>query len=107
MSEDEREEREAASTSAAAAPSSVGRGEEAARQREIREGVLRILLTSEARERLNNIKMVKPDVAKVIEDNIIRLASAGRIQPPVSDDDIKRFLMAVQKPKREFKIRRI
>ncbi len=106
MSEDEREEREAASTSSAAA-SAVGRGEEATRQREIREGVLRILLTSEARERLNNIRMVKPEVAKVIEDNIIRLASAGRIQPPVSDDDIKRFLMAVQKPKREFKIRRI
>lgn len=105
MSEDEREEREAASTSSAA--SAVGRGEEAARQREIREGVLRILLTSEARERLNNIRMVKPEVAKVIEDNIIRLASAGRIQPPISDDDIKRFLMAVQKPKREFKIRRI
>src|SRR3990172_3945671 len=105
MSEDEREEREAASTSSAA--SSVARGEEAARQREIREGVLRILLTSEARERLNNIRMVKPEVAKVIEDNIIRLASAGRIQPPISDDDIKRFLMAVQKPKREFKIRRI
>ena len=105
MSEDEREEREAASTSSAA--SAVARGEEAARQREIREGVLRILLTSEARERLNNIRMVKPEVAKVIEDNIIRLASAGRIQPPISDDDIKRFLMAVQKPKREFKIRRI
>ena len=105
MSEDEREEREAASTSSAA--SAVGRGEEATRQREIREGVLRILLTSEARERLNNIRMVKPEVAKVIEDNIIRLASAGRIQPPISDDDIKRFLMAVQKPKREFKIRRI
>ncbi len=103
MSEDEREESGATSTAATAA----GRGDEAARQREIREGVLRILLTSEARERLNNIRMVRPEVAKVLEDNIIRLASAGRIQPPVSDDDIKRFLMAVQKPKREFKIRRI
>jgi programmed cell death protein 5 len=80
---------------------------EGARQQEIREGLLRMLLTSEARERLTNIRMVKPDVAKVIEDNIIKLASAGRIQPPVSDDDVKRFLMAVQKPKREFKIRRV
>jgi programmed cell death protein 5 len=104
MSEDEREDREATSTASAAV---AGREDEAVRQREIREGVLRLLLTSEARERLNNIRMVKPEVAKVIEDNIIRLASAGRIQPPVSDDDIKRFLMAVQKPKREFKIRRI
>jgi programmed cell death protein 5 len=51
--------------------------------------------------------MVKPDVAKVIEDNIIRLASAGRLQPPVSDEDVKKLLISIQKPKREFKIRRV
>jgi DNA-binding TFAR19-related protein (PDSD5 family) len=49
MSEDEREDREATSTASAAV---AGREDEAVRQREIREGVLRLLLTSEARERL-------------------------------------------------------
>lgn len=76
-------------------------------QQTMREGLLRILLTSEARERLTNIRMVKPDIAKIIEDNIIRLASAGRVNPPVNDEYVKQLLQAIQKPKREFQIRRV
>lgn len=76
-------------------------------QRNMREGMLRMLLTSDARERLTNIRMVKPDIAKVIEDNIIMMASAGKIGPPVTDDHIKKLLQSIQKPKREFKIKRV
>ena len=76
-------------------------------QRNMREGMLRMLLTSDARERLTNIRMVKPDIAKVIEDNIIMMASAGKIGPPVTDDHIKHLLQSIQKPKREFKIKRV
>ena len=76
-------------------------------QRTMREGMLRMLLTSEARERLTNIRMVKPDVSKIIEDNIIRLASAGKLSPPITDEYIKQLLLSIQKPKREFKIRRV
>ncbi len=76
-------------------------------QRNMREGMLRMLLTSDARERLTNIRMVKPDIAKVIEDNIIMMASAGKIGPPVTDDHIKQLLQSIQKPKREFKIKRV
>ncbi|MGH9909225.1 MAG: DNA-binding protein, partial [Nitrososphaerales archaeon] len=35
--------------------------------RMMRERVLRVLLTPEARQRLTNIKMVKPDLAKAVE----------------------------------------
>jgi len=83
-------------------------GNKAAREEErqrMREGVLRILLTSAARERLTNIRMVKPDLAKLVEDNIIRLASTGKIKPPVTDEDVKKILMAAQPPRREFRIR--
>jgi len=76
-------------------------------QRTMREGMLRMLLTSEARERLTNIRMVKPDVSKIIEDNIIRLASVGKISPPITDEYIKQLLLSIQKPKREFKIKRV
>jgi|TARA_B100002003_G_C13712386_1_gene357336 programmed cell death protein 5 len=76
-------------------------------QRTMREGMLRMLLTSEARERLTNIRMVKPDVSKIIEDNIIRLVSAGRVNPPITDEYIKQLLLSIQKPKREFKIKRV
>jgi|TARA_B100000315_G_scaffold100644_1_gene92497 programmed cell death protein 5 len=81
--------------------------EEEANQRTMREGMLRMLLTSEARERLTNIRMVKPDVSKIIEDNIIRLVSAGRVNPPITDEYIKQLLLSIQKPKKEFKIKRV
>ena len=76
-------------------------------QKTMREGMLRILLTSEARERLMNIRMVKPDISKIVEDNIIRLASTGKLSPPITDEYIKQLLQSIQKPKREFKIRRV
>jgi programmed cell death protein 5 len=76
-------------------------------QRTMRDGMLRMLLTSEARERLTNIRMVKPDISKIIEDNIIRLASTGKLSPPITDEYIKQLLLSIQKPKREFKIRRV
>ena len=76
-------------------------------QRTMRDGMLRMLLTSEARERLTNIRMVKPDISKIIEDNIIRLASVGKISPPITDEYIKQLLLSIQKPKREFKIKRV
>ena len=34
----------------------------------MKENVLKMLLTSEARQRLNNLKMVKPDVASMVEN---------------------------------------
>jgi|TARA_B100001750_G_C15505144_1_gene599863 programmed cell death protein 5 len=75
------------------------------KQEAIREQMLKVLLTTEARERLANIKMVKPDVAKMIEDQIIQLASSGKINKSVTDEEIKSFLSSVQKPQKDFKIR--
>ena len=75
------------------------------KQEAIREQMLKVLLTTEARERLANIKMVKPDVAKMIEDQIIQLASSGKINKSITDEEIKSFLSSVQKPQKDFKIR--
>tara|TARA_B100001179_G_C18458866_1_gene346281 strand:- start:184 stop:456 length:273 start_codon:yes stop_codon:yes gene_type:complete len=73
----------------------------------VRERILKVILTSDARQRLTNINMVKPDVAKRIEDTIIQLASTGKLKQAVTDGEIKNYLNAMQEPKREFKIRRI
>ena len=82
--------------------------QEEASKRALRENVLRIALTSEARQRLSNVKMVKPDVANAIEEHIIRLASAGRLRKPIDDEQLKEMLSSVQGPaKKEFKFRRI
>ena len=73
----------------------------------VRERILKVILTSDARQRLTNINMVKPDVAKRIEDTIIQLASTGKLKQAVTDEEIKNYLNEMQEPKREFKIRRI
>ena len=71
----------------------------------MREQMLKVLLTTEARERLANIKMVKPDIARLIENQIIQLASSGKIQKTITDEEIKEFLASFQKPQKDFKIK--
>ncbi|MGB9659572.1 MAG: DNA-binding protein [Nitrososphaerales archaeon] len=78
---------------------------EEAKKQIIKERLLKVLLTSEARQRLNNIKIVKPELASIIEEYIIQLASSGKIRNPLNDEEFKQLLLAIQKPKKEFKIR--
>jgi programmed cell death protein 5 len=86
-----------------------GQQEDASKQqRAMRENVMRIALTSEARQRLANIRMVKPDVAHAIEEYIIQMVSAGRLKRTIDDDQLKELLSSIQgQGKKEFKIRRI
>ena len=69
-----------------------------------REQMLRVVFTSEARERLNNVRMVKPDLAENIENQIFQLASSGRLRHQISDEELKQMLGQLQRPKKEFKI---
>ncbi|MEN3000165.1 MAG: DNA-binding protein [Acidilobaceae archaeon] len=70
-----------------------------------REALLRSLLTSEARSRLTNIALVKPELAKAIEDYIIQLVSAGRLKPPVGEEVVKSLLTELsERTKKDYKI---
>lgn len=80
------------------------RAEEAKKQI-IKERLLRALLTSEARLRLTNIRMVKPELANTVEEYLIQLATSGKIREPLTDEEFKQLLMVIQKPKKDFKIR--
>ncbi|MFY9301343.1 MAG: DNA-binding protein [Candidatus Nitrosotenuis sp.] len=71
-----------------------------------KEIILKQLLSSEARLRLNNVKMVKPDLAALVENYLIGMASQGRISSQLTDEQLKQILMSVQQPKRDFKINR-
>lgn len=71
-----------------------------------KELMLKQLLSSEARLRLNNVRMVKPDLAALVENYLIGMASQGRINSQLSDDQLKQILMSIQQPKRDFKINR-
>jgi programmed cell death protein 5 len=85
-----------------------GGPQEDASRRAMRENVMRIALTSEARQRLANIRMVKPDVAHAIEEYIIQLVSSGKLKRTIDDEQLKELLTTIQgTAKREFKIRRI
>jgi programmed cell death protein 5 len=82
--------------------------QEDASRRAMRENVMRVALTSEARQRLANVRMVKPEVAHAIEEYIIQLVSSGRLKRTIDDEQLKELLTTIQgTAKREFKIRRI
>ena len=71
-----------------------------------KEVILKQILSSEARLRLNNVKMVKPDLANLVENYLIGMASQGRLNSQISDQQLKQILMSIQQPKREFKFER-
>jgi programmed cell death protein 5 len=82
--------------------------QEDASRRAMRENVIRVALTSEARQRLTNVRMVKPEVAHAIEEYIIQLVSSGRLKRTIDDEQLKDLLQTIQgTAKKEFKIRRI
>ena len=69
--------------------------------------LLKQLLSSEARLRLNNVKMVKPELANMVENYLLGLASQGRSPGQITDDQLKQILLSTQQPKRDFKINRV
>ncbi len=71
-----------------------------------KENILKQILTSDARMRLNNIKMVKPELSGMVEQYLIGMASQGKIRSQLTDDQLKQILLSIQQPKREFKINR-
>ena len=72
-----------------------------------KEGILKQILEPEARMRLNNIKMVKPELSDLVEQYLIGLASQGKMHSQITDDQLKQILLSIQQPKRDFKINRI
>ncbi|OLD05591.1 DNA-binding protein [Candidatus Bathyarchaeota archaeon] len=71
-----------------------------------KQSILRQILTPEARQRLTNIRMVKPEFAEEIEMQLIQLAQQGRLQNPVTDEQLKKTLMQLQSQRKDIKIRR-
>ena len=72
-----------------------------------KEMLLKQRLTSEARLRLSNVKMVKPQLANMVENYLLGLASQGQVTGQITDEQLKQILMSAQQPKKDFKINRI
>ena len=72
-----------------------------------KQALLRNILTPEARQRLANLKMVKPEFTDQLELQLIQLAQQGKLPIPLTDEQLKQILVQLQDRKRETKIRRI
>jgi programmed cell death protein 5 len=71
-----------------------------------KENVLRTILSPEARQRLTNLKMVKPEFTEQLEMQLIQLAQQGKIPVPLPDAQLRQMLVQLQSRKREPTIRR-
>jgi len=72
-----------------------------------KEIMLKQVLSGDARLRLNNVRMVKPDLAELVENYILNLTVQGKISGQISDEQLKQILSSAQQPKRDFKINRV
>ena len=71
-----------------------------------RQAILRQLLTPEARDRLANVRLAYPEIARTVEDQLIRLAQMGQISSQIDDQVLKQILRKVSPQKREINIER-
>ena len=72
-----------------------------------KQALLRRILTPEARSRLTNLNMVKPEFTQQLELQLIQLAQQGRIAIPITDEQLKELLVRLQSGRRDYKIRRV
>ena len=68
--------------------------------------ILGQIMTPEARQRLANLKLTKPELVNQIELQLIQSAQAGSLRGKVTDDQIKVLLRQIAGQKRELKITR-
>jgi len=84
-------------------------GEELERQRQVEAQIHMVLMQimePDARERLNTIKITKPDFAKAVEQQLVLLAQSGRLKSKITDQQLKELLLQLTPKKKEFKISR-
>ena len=73
-----------------------------------KDAILRRILTSEARQRLANLKISRPEFTEQLELQLIQVAQSGKIRLPITDEVLKKLLIQLQsEQRRETRIRRI
>jgi programmed cell death protein 5 len=68
--------------------------------------ILMQILEPDARERLNTIKLTKPEFAGAIEQQLVMLAQSGRIRQKITDAQFKELLRQLAPAKRDYTITR-
>jgi programmed cell death protein 5 len=76
------------------------------RQKQQIQMVLMQVLEPDARERLNTIKITKPEFAGSVEQQLIALAQSGRLKAKITDSQLKELLRQLAPKKRDYSITR-
>ena len=71
-----------------------------------KKAVLRQHLTDDARQRLNTLKMSKPQVGEQVEQQMVALAQSGRVQGKIDDEKMKSLLKELTPDSKSFDIQR-
>ncbi|HII67335.1 DNA-binding protein [Thermococcus sp.] len=70
------------------------------------QAIMKQILTSEARERLARVKLVRPELARQVELILVQLYQAGQITERITDEKLKKILAQVDaRTRKEFRIK--
>jgi programmed cell death protein 5 len=85
-----------------------GEGREEARQQAEaqKQAILKQYLTDGARQRLNTVKMTKPQFAERVEQQLVSLAGSGRLGDRIDEDQMKELLKEMSPDSKSFDIKR-
>ncbi|MDD1712517.1 MAG: DNA-binding protein [Methanoregulaceae archaeon] len=68
--------------------------------------ILKQILEPDAKERLNTIKLTRPEFARGVEQQLVLLAQSGRLKQKITDAQLKELLKQLLPAKKEFNIKR-
>ncbi|GGL50081.1 DNA-binding protein [Halocalculus aciditolerans] len=71
-----------------------------------KKAMLRQYLSDDARQRLNSVRMTKPQFAEKVEQQVLALGKSGRLQGQIDEEQMKELLRELKPESKSFDISR-